>query len=155
MCSWLGPEMGHSVKELIRKCHSINPFLRQLPPDLGYYHYTAGREEFFFRRSRKIYYYGMNEQSGTDNYSVGIRQVPKSRTSSNGIELGLWRAQTGSWFFVTWYRPLGVGSWSQAILLRIKARSEKYSGRPLTNGFLRPNSESPDSASCCQRGWYS
>lgn len=50
------------------------------------------------------------------------------------------------------YSFLGVGSWSQAILLRIKARSEKYSGRPLTNGFLRPNSESPDSASCCQRG---
>lgn len=66
----------------------MNPFLRQLPPDLGYYHYTAGKEEFFFRRSRKIYFYGMNEQSGTDNYSVGIRQVPKSRTSSNGIELG-------------------------------------------------------------------
>lgn len=24
--------MGHSVKELIRKCHSMNPFLRQLSP---------------------------------------------------------------------------------------------------------------------------
>lgn len=66
----------------------MNPFLRQLSPDLGYYHYIAGKEEFFFRRSRKIDYYGMNEQSGTDNYSGGIRQVPKSRTSSNGIELG-------------------------------------------------------------------
>lgn len=54
-------------------------------------------------------YSGMNEQSGTDNYSGGIRQVLQSRTSSNEVP-----------------SLVGIG----AVNLRMYSREKKSRGHP-------------------------
>lgn len=69
----------------------------------------------------------------------------ESNWVSGGLRpaVGFWLRDIGLWGW--------VGSWSQAILLRIKARSE--SGRPLTNGFRRASvTFGVEETLCCPAG---